>query len=146
MSDAHDDHGHEDAGDDHHDHPFDGEPAKELGPGEPMTPGWLPMVGAALFVLGAIFFLTQREAGPADGAKPAAEPTPAAETVAQPQQPRPTLPVQARTAPVPPGPGGADNPIRKLSPDQVKDLQKRIQEAQQKRQEAGGKEAGGAKQ
>jgi hypothetical protein len=67
MSDSHDDHGH--SGDDHahahaHDE-FDPEPATELGADEPRTAGWLPIVGAGLFLIGGVVFLVkQSDAAP----------------------------------------------------------------------------------
>ena len=133
MSDGHEHDDEHDAADAHHDHDFDGEPAKELSPGEPHTPNWVPLVGVAVFVAGALFLVTQREAAPPDaaGAKP---PTPAAQTVAQPQQPQPR-PIQAQPRPAP---AGSDSPLKKLTPDQIKDLQKRVQEAREKKQQEGG--------
>ncbi|MBK8252077.1 MAG: hypothetical protein IPK82_05350 [Polyangiaceae bacterium] len=129
MSDAH---GHESDHDDaHDDHGFDGEPVKELGPDEPQTPNWLPLVGILVFVAGAVFFVTQREAP----VKDAKEPAKAEQIVAKPMEPKPAQPVQARPVPQP---AGSDAPIKKLTPDQVKDLQKRLQEVQKQRQEAGG--------
>jgi hypothetical protein len=138
MSDGHEhDHDHDDAADAHHDH-FDNEPARELGPDEPHTPGWVPMVGAAIFVIGAVLFVTQREATPASGANDGAPGT--QQTVAAPMQPRPVQPLQAQPAQGQPRPAASGGPqgIKQLNPDQVKDLQKRIQEARQKAQEAGG--------
>lgn len=138
MSDGHD-HDHDDAADAHHDHDFDGEPAKELPPDEPHTPGWVPLVGAAVFVVGAVFLVTQREAAPpgSEDGKPAT-----AQTVAAPQQPRPAQPVQAQPRPAQPGqaqPAGSDAAnVKRLTPDQIKDLQKRIQDAKQKKEAAGG--------
>jgi len=136
MSDAHD-HDHEDAADAHHDHDFDGEPAKELSPDEPHTPGWVPLLGAALFVLGGVYFLMQGDGG--SGGSGAAT---TQQTVAMPQQPRPAQPLQAPARAGQPGqaaPAGSDPApaVKKLTPDQVKDLQKKIQEAKQKREAAG---------
>jgi hypothetical protein len=144
MSDGHD-HEHDDAADAHDHHDFDGEPAKELGPDEPHTPGWVPLVGAALFVAGAVFLVTQREPTPAgaSGAKEGAAAAP--QTAAAAPQPRPAPqpravppPRPAAGAPGQPQPGATGLPnVKKLTPDQVQDLQKRINEAKQK-QEAGG--------
>jgi hypothetical protein len=123
---AHDDHAHA-----HDDHAFDGEPAQDIPADEPRTPGWIPALGAALFLAAGIAFIATLD-GPAKGA---AGPTGAA--VAAP----PPAPVRVITPP--PGgaaaPGaaapGADpaQPARRLNPEQMKDLQRRIQEAQQQR-------------
>lgn len=45
--DAHEAHGHDD---------FDPEPARELSPGEPRTPSWVPLLGAVLFLVGGVYF------------------------------------------------------------------------------------------
>ncbi len=45
--DAHEAHGHDD---------FDPEPARELSPGEPRTPNWVPLLGAVLFLVGGVYF------------------------------------------------------------------------------------------
>lgn len=152
MSDGHD-HEHDDAADAHHDHDFDGEPAKELGPDEPQTPGWLPLVGAAVFVLGAVLFLMMRDGEPSGAGEDdhaGHGHAPAQQTVAVPQPPRPAQAQPPRPTLAQPRPGagapGQAQPgdsalpnVKRLTPDQVKDLQKRIQEAKAK------KEAGGAK-
>lgn len=127
MSDGHGhDHEHDDAAEAHDDHGFDGEPARELGPEEPATPMWLPGLGAAIFVLGAVFLLASG-ATENEGASAPPRPAPPVMTNAAPK-PAPTA---AAAAP------GSVNPVRKLSPDQLKDLQKRIQEAQEKRKQQG---------
>ena len=49
----------------HDDHAFDGEPAQALSPDEQPTPMWLPAVGAALFVVAAVWFLAISKDEPA---------------------------------------------------------------------------------
>lgn len=137
MSDGHDHDLHDDdEADAHHDdHGFDGEPAKELAPGEPLTPGWVPLVGAAIFVLGAVFLVTQQD----DAASGAADPPATPQTVAQPQPAPEAQPARPAAQPARPAGSGLPN-VRKLTPDQIHDLQKRIQDARK------AKEAGGDKQ
>jgi hypothetical protein len=107
-----------------HDHAFDGEPTDELPADEPRTPGWLPVLGAALFAAAAVAFLITRDTPP----KPAA-PAPEPVAVAAPA-PRPIAPLpQQRVAmptPVPAG-SGADAAMRRLTPDQMAALQKQIE-------------------
>ena len=73
MSDSHD-HGH--SADDHshaHAHDdFDPEPATELGPDEPRTAGWLPVVGAGLFLIGGVVFLVRQSDAAPSGASASA--------------------------------------------------------------------------
>ncbi|HTJ83670.1 MAG TPA: hypothetical protein VL400_18250 [Polyangiaceae bacterium] len=81
MSDAHDhgasdDHAH--AADAHGHDDFDPEPASSLSEGEPRTPSWMPLLGAGIFLVGAIWFLSG-EASPANAAA-AASATPAKTT------------------------------------------------------------------
>ena len=105
-----------------HDHAFDGEPTDELPADEPRTPGWLPALGAVLFISVAVAFLVTRE-GTAQPAAPAPE---KAAVVAAPAAP-PVL--QQRIAmPTPtPAASSADAALRRLSPDQLKALQKQIE-------------------
>lgn len=128
MSHGHDtDHEHDDAAEAHDDHGFDGEPARELSPGEPMTPLWMPVVGAVLFVLVAVYFLATSDAKASSETGGSARPAAAAQTVAAPVTPRPLATAAAAAADRPAVP-------RKISPDQLKDLQRRIQEQQKKKQ------------
>lgn len=120
---AHDDHasGHAPGAGSGHD-AYDGEPATELGPGEPRTPLWLPAVGAALFVLAGIVLVSRdgADAAPAKArAEGAATAAPAAPTAA---------PMQA-TRPAPPAGGSA----RPVSPDQARELQRKIDEMRRQR-------------
>ena len=130
MSSAHDAHGA--ATPAHHDHDhFDGEPTNELSPGEPRTPGWLPALGLALFTAAAVWMLVGSDAEGAGSAQLAAEqkpiaaaPAPEAPAAAEPiMRPRP----QAGAEPQPAG-----SAVRKLTPQQVDDLKKRIEEARAK--------------
>lgn len=145
MSDGHDDgHDHEDAADAHDDHGFDGEPAKELGPEEPMTPMWLPGLGAAIFVVGAILMLTRGDAaagsGSGTGAAPQKVAAPIASAGARPPMERVApRPMPERPGAAQPAGSGSAGPGRKLSTDQLKELQKRIKEAQEKKQADGAK-------
>ncbi len=135
MSGAHDAHGdHAAAG--HHDaahhHDFDNEPAQELPPGEPRTPGWVPVLGLFLFFLAGTAWLVMgsgdEDASKAPDQKPASaeqQPAGGAAAPAQPQAPE----GQARPAPAPTGSGG----LRQLTPEQAREIQKQIEAIQQQR-------------
>ncbi len=104
-----------------HDHAFDGEPTDVLPADEPRTPGWLPVLGIVLFVTAAVAFLATRD----DNAKAAAS-APANAAVEAPVPP-PQRPQQA-AAPTPsPAQSGADAALRRLSPEQIRTLQKQIE-------------------
>jgi hypothetical protein len=94
------------AADHDHDHAFDGEPTDVLPADEPRTPGWLPALGIVLFVSAAVAFLATRD----DGAQPAADNAAVAPPAAAPA----------------PAQSGAADAIRRLSPDQIRALQKQI--------------------
>jgi hypothetical protein len=148
MSSAHDAHG--SAAQAHHDHDhFDGEPAHELSPGEPRTPGWLPAVGLALFTVGAVWLFVggdDAKAAPAAETKPAAAapaPAPPPENGGRPPRLRrrpgaPGAPGQGAPA------GAGSGAVRKLTPQQIEDLKKRIDEARARRGQAGQPGAPGA--
>lgn len=137
MSAAHDAHadasaGHHDA----HDH-FDNEPATELGADETRTPNWVPYLGLALFFSAGVAWLVCGDDDKAATDKPvaaeaqaAAAAQPAPPPVKMPEMPvRPAVPVQAGQ------PGAGDpNPLKRLSPEQAKELQKLIE---QRRQQGG---------
>jgi hypothetical protein len=71
---AHDDnHGAEHGAGAHHDdhaHDFDPEPAREIGADEPLTPSWVPLLGAGLFLVAGTWFLMGSSD---DAAKPASD-------------------------------------------------------------------------
>jgi hypothetical protein len=134
MSDGHEHDAHEGAADAHHDHGFDGEPATELGPDEPMTPGWLPALGGVLFVGLALFGLAESRDSMGAG-KPAASADAnanAAQTAAQPvqQAPRPVqMPTRPQAlpstmAPAQNAPGSPE--IKRLPPSEIKDVMERL--------------------
>ena len=103
-----------------HDHAFDGEPTDELPADEPRTPGWLPVLGAVIFVSATVAFLITREST----AQPVA-PIPVAVVTAP---VAPPVPQQRIAMPSPtPAAASADAALRRLSPDQVKALQKQIE-------------------
>jgi hypothetical protein len=130
MSDAHEK-DHDGAADAHHDHDFDGEPARTLGPDEAPTPGWVSGVGAAVFALAGVYFLAGDSApsGPEKPAKAApvvqAAPPPAATQVVATAMP-------ARPPSGAPSGSAAIDALKRMPPEQMKDLQRRIQEAAQK--------------
>lgn len=136
MSAAHDAHadasaGHHDA----HDH-FDNEPATELGADETRTPNWVPYLGLALFFSAGLACLLCGDDDKAAADKPVAAEAqvaaaqPVAPPVKMPEMPiRPAVPIQ----PTPVGQGDP-NPLKRLSPEQAKELQKLIE---QRRQQGG---------
>jgi hypothetical protein len=142
MSSAHDAPGASAHAHDVHDdqHAFDGEPARELSPGEPRSPNWLPVVGVALFSLVGVYMLSGGDGPAAALTPPRPLPVEAAPAPAPPPAPPPAATATARSAPaqypVPPlgdvAPAGSG--VRKLSPDQVEQLKKRIEEARSKGQ------------
>jgi hypothetical protein len=137
MSAAHDAHadasaGHHDA----HDH-FDNEPATELGADEPRTPNWVPYLGLALFFAAGVAMLLSGDDEKAAADKPVAaapaEPAIQAAPQVQPMpnnQPRPAIPLQPGQ-PGQPGAGAEANPLKRLSPEQAKELQKLIEQRRQ---------------
>lgn len=107
-----------------HDHAFDGEPTDVLPEDEPRTPGWLPVLGAVIFVSAAVAFLATRE--------PAAQPTaPAAEkpvaAAVAPQLQQLVRPAPAAAPAPPPAQSGAADTLRRLTPEQIRGLQKQIE-------------------
>jgi hypothetical protein len=108
-----------------HDHAFDGEPTDELPADEPRTPGWIPVLGIVLFVTAAVGFLATRDTTP-----PADAPAPEHAAAEAPAAPPPVQP-QQRVAPTmgaapSPAAASADAALRRLSPDQLRALQKQI--------------------
>jgi hypothetical protein len=108
-------HGHDD---------FDPEPTNELSAGEPRTPLWLPALGAALFLLAAVYSLVpSQDEAPAVDARAdvvaVAEPAPAA---VPPMAPAPRdAPTRAEAA----------DAVKKLSPEQIAELRKRVEKMRQ---------------
>ncbi|APR83660.1 Hypothetical protein A7982_09009 [Minicystis rosea] len=128
MSSAHDAHGASAHAHDDHD-VFDGEPAHELSPGEPRSPNWLPALGLALFTLAGVYMLSGGDSNATGLTPPRPLPVePAALAVhAAPERPaRAAPPVRADAAP--PGSGS----VRKLTPDQIEELRKKMEEARGK--------------
>lgn len=111
MSTAPDAHAH---GAEHDAHEaFTGEPVSVLPADEPRTPGWLPLLGAALFTGAAVVFLASLPPSP-DAGKPA-----------QAQAAAPPAELQgARPSPA------AVQPRRLPSPDQAKRLEQIVARAQ----------------
>lgn len=145
MSDGHDHDAHDGAAHAHDDHGFDGEPAKELGPGEPMTPGWVPALGGALFVGLAMFGLLASRDDDATPAPAAATAQAAAPSTAAPQMPGRPVPLPSTMQPRPalsaaPTEGAGNAPgspaIKRMSPAELKEVQRRIHEAQQQKNQA----------
>jgi hypothetical protein len=110
---------------DHHDdHAFDGEPIDELPADEPRTPGWLPALGAILFVSAAVLFLATRDSS----AQPAAPaPEKAAVAAQAPVAPAPLPPQQRIAQPQAAPSSSADAALRRLSPEQIRALQKQLE-------------------
>jgi hypothetical protein len=112
-------HGHDD---------FDPEPTNELSPGEPRTPLWLSGLGAALFLLAAVYFLLpDKDAAPAVGAA-AAE---VVEVAAAPKEPAAMRPTAPPPVDAPTREDGA-NAAKKLSPEQLAELRKRVEQMRQR--------------
>lgn len=127
MSSAHDAHGASAHAHDDHE-AFDGEPAHELSPGEPRSPAWLPALGLAFFSCVAVYMLAGSDASAGSAPpKPLTPPEPAV-TAAVP-------------APMPPQPRAAapsGSAVRRLSPDQIEQVRKRVEDARAKGQAAPG--------
>ncbi len=126
MSSAPDAHGHAALHDAHDAHEaFTGEPVDTLPADEPRTPGWLPLLGIALFTAAAVLFLATRPASPDAAAKPAEPPPPAPALAAPAPPPRPAeairqappqpFPQPQRPPPAAP-PAGAKPPIVRPGP------------------------------
>lgn len=121
-------HGVADGGGGHHHEAFDGEPASELGPGEPETPLWLPVVGLAFFVaVGVWWGLGDGQADEAGDAAPEATAT----VGAAPERPKAAPERPPMRPPVRPGarPGGTVRPTVKgrLDPKRLEELKKRME-------------------
>lgn len=104
--------------DHHHAHAFDGEPVKVLPPDEPRTPGWVPLLGVLLFVVGGVAVLLS-----GDDASPGATP----EKTSAEARPSPQA-AEARPPAAQP-PGGTPPALQRLSPEAMKAAQQRLDEA-----------------
>ena len=86
---------------------FTGEPVTVLPADEPRTPGWLPLLGVALFTGAAVVFLTSFSSSP-DAAQPAqAQPTTEPVAAAVPQPAPQAMPARPPAEPIrvpPPSP------------------------------------------
>jgi len=131
MSAQQDEHEHDD---------FDGEPTHELGPGEPPTPGWVPLVGLALFAVGGIYFLsTMDEEGDGSGDK---KPAAAVSAEVKPAPPAPSATARRARPPARPRPAGArpaasGNPALGLTKERARELLERAQKVRQQREREG---------
>jgi hypothetical protein len=110
------------------DHAFDGEPVKALAADEPKTPGWLPLLGIALFIILGVYAIAgerdERAAFTpptrvAVAAQPAASAAGAGSAAARPRRniniPRPSVSAAA--------------PRKRLSPEEIQALKKRLEDA-----------------
>lgn len=129
------------ATDAHDDHAFDDTPLRDLPPDEPRTPGWLSLLGVAVFVMGAVAVLATGEAdggegrAPTDGARPKA-------AVDRPSEERA---VEARPPTARPSPAGSQaEAVRRLSPEQAREIQKRLDQIRRKRAQPGSAQPGSA--
>lgn len=133
------DHAHDD-----HAHDFDGEPIQALPADEPPTPAWLPILGLLLFVTAGVALLitgdkpaegAAQAAPSASAAAEAAAPAPAQPVNALPVRPLPARPAPDTQAPPSPAPAGSglDPALRRLTPEQIKGLQKQVEQEQAKR-------------
>lgn len=133
MSHAHDAH----SSQAHDAHEFDGEPVKELAHDEPRTPPWVPALGVLLFVGAAIALLV---CGQDDVKTPANTAPDSAAAGAAPQAKVPATPPSIIPNPMQnAAPGASGNPtIQRLSPEQAKALQQRVEEARARQAAQGG--------
>jgi hypothetical protein len=123
------DHGHAGAAEGHgaHDHEYHGEATDEPGPGEPITPGWLTLLGISLVLLVMLGFVATRPDGktraeltPAGASTAAAAAAPSAEPAAR---VRPLASGAVRPGAMPggfplPRPGASDMPRMARPPGQ----------------------------
>lgn len=137
MSAAHDAHADHDAGHNdasHHDH-FDNEPVQELAADEPRTPGWVPVLGLALFFIAGTAWLFMSPTDAKD--KPEAEraPVAAAPAAPPPVAPNPVPQAAPQGRPVPAAVGSGS--LRQLSPEQAAQIQKQIEAMRAQREKQG---------
>jgi hypothetical protein len=105
---------------DHH-YEYAGTPANEAGPDEPVTPGWVTLLGISLVLALMLAFVATRPDGKTRAeltAKPSSSEAPSATAATPP--PRPTPPANARPVPsgvrptLPPGALGSAAPRLRL--------------------------------
>lgn len=113
----------------HDDHAFDDAPASALPADEPRTPGWIPVVGLALFLAALVLVLATGDDAPRSGAA-AREPE---EAAAQAPAERPTNAPMVVRGPTGPASAGAQ-PRPQRSPEQMKEIQRRMEEMRGKQQ------------
>jgi hypothetical protein len=95
---------------------FDGEPATTLPADEPRSPAWLPLLGLALFVGAGVYFLVGGD-----------NPGGATTKLAPMELPAPPAPQAAPPAGQPPAEG-----LRKMTPQQMEELHKKVEDARAK--------------
>jgi hypothetical protein len=117
---------------------FDDAPVRELPPDEPRTPGWIPALGLGLLVVTLVVWMA-RSGGPAPAATAETGSASAPVQAAPPPQgqPVPPQPVMPKGGPQAAGSG----PARQMTPEQAKELQKRIEEMKAARARAAGSAA-----
>ncbi len=119
---------------DHHEtHAFDDTPVQELSADEPRTPGWMPVLGLALFVVAAVAYLLGGDAPATDAHASVPAVTAPAPAPAPVPQPVP----QAQAAAKAQAANAQADAIRRLTPEQIADLRKRIEEARKQREAEG---------
>lgn len=118
MADSHHHDDHDDGA--AHAHDFDGEPTRELSPGEPRTPSWVPMLGLGLFLVAGIYGLTATSGGEDEASAAASA---GASASAAPAAPAPPAP---RGEVVRIDPPGARPAGTAPDPERVREIQERI--------------------
>jgi hypothetical protein len=130
MSSAPDPHGHDVS----EAHAFTGEPVQVLPPDEPRTPGWVPLLGLALFTGAAIVLLASHgAAGAPDGAAVADAAITAVavkpEQEAKAPAPQPRTPPPAPPPRTPPPLAAVRDAASKLTPEQMAQVRKNVEKA-----------------
>ncbi len=109
-----------------HQHAFDPEPVRVLPPDEPRTPLWVPLLGLALFVIAGTWVLLFSGGSGPEGQGPdkqsAAKTTPPSELAVQPVAPPPQMRLPT------PGATPSSPSVQRLSPEQAKALQERLEQ------------------
>lgn len=102
-----------------HHEPFDPTPVTEAAPGEPNSPMWLPVLGAALFACVGIWWLTGSDAPAAENVAITSASASASASAVAPKPPSASARAVRTVAPRPrpaPNPSGA----AKLTPEQLR--------------------------